>query len=350
METLRFTTGFSMFLAQGRSRPKGAVDSSRSLFSCIFKMLRTEERNPSLSSLGSKARSEIVLSSTAIEQPDAPVLMRKKFILFLSSQIVPSDNFISLRRRAITLYLTVLGRRPSNASVALWPDPSKFNQLGVMIVELGAKKDNTRKGSRVFLQHSQDPNLCLVCAIIAYMRHPNTQDLVNKSASLQSSAPPGSKSRCICHAHNPLFLNSRRGMHGFALAKATCSNIVKLDILDADCRSDPSGRKVSPRDFRSSLYSLCLRSNCIALPIVRHMLAWKQKSCQDNHYLLNASPVGWSEFALGKSESFPSPQDFINLNEIPSTVPLPTGHLDYRTIPSHLSAQGIDEQPTSSSS
>ena len=306
------------------------LDQARQLFFVLFKMAQCPERNPMLSQLANSARFSLVQNGTSVARPDPPVLNMNRLVQYLlDNPVTCQDSWLTIRNRAILLYLLVLGRRPCNASHALALTLRNRVNWGLHISELGAKGDRSRKGSSVFLQSiPSSPNLCPVRAIEMYVNHSTTISIYNL-ISLHGRA---------------LFVQAAPGRtNDHRLSNATCSAIVSTVFRQANVQFDEQGRQVSTRDIRSYVYSLGLRSPLLKEPVLRHLMDWAQSSTADRHYLRGESPLHWPAFVLGL---VPSPGDgFCSLYSPPpdtaSTGALPVPTVSVLVDP-HLINGGLD--------
>jgi hypothetical protein len=282
LSDIRLFVAFLSFTCGDRPRPGPRLDKVNSLFRVIFRILLLDDANPALSSLALTAKQSIVERSTAVPVPPPGQFDCGRFASFLRT-LVPQD-WIGLRNKTLTLYVLILGRRPSNATRALLPQSSFFRPWGVQITELGAKRDRSRQGTHVFVPSCSVPELCFVNSLRAYLAHPKTLAI----------------HRAISSPSPPLFVQASPGQfHNHAIAKSTAGSIIKRLLERADCHLDVTGTVVHPKDIRPAVYSRCIREGSIPLSIVRHMQDWKQESVSDRHYLRGESPCEWPEFVLG---------------------------------------------------
>jgi len=305
-------------LASPSQNCQSHLDQARQLFFVIFKIAQCPDHNPMLSQLATSARVSLAQCTITVGKPDPPVLNMKRLVQYLLDNPTTCHHpWLAIRNRAILLYTLVLGRRPCNASHALALEPRNRVGWGLHVSELGAKGDRSRKGSSVFLQAiPSSPHLCPVKAIENYIGHPTTRQVYNNLPA------PG----------RPLFVQIEPGRSKtHRLSDATCSAVVANTFRQANVHLDELGRRVTPRDIRSYVYSLGLRSPLLKEPVLRHMLDWAQSSTADRHYLRGESPLGWPAFVLGL---IPRPGDgFCSL---------------YTPPPEHSSSQGSLPEHTSS--
>ena len=279
---VRLYVAFLSFACGQRPRPLPRLDQVQSLFRVIFSILQLHDDNPANAPLSRAAKQSIVTQATQIAAPPPGQLDIKQFVSFLRS-FHPTD-WLGLRNKTLALYVLVLGRRPSNASRALWPAPSAICQWGAQITELGSKRDRSRRGSHVFIQLCSDAEVCFVRHLHQYLVHPTTIEIRARVTS----------------ATVPLFLQKFPGLlKNHSLAKATSSVTIRNLMAAAACRTDATGAKVDPRDIRPAVYSLCVREGSVPLPMIRHMQDWTQQSVADRHYLRGESPLNWPDFVLG---------------------------------------------------
>lgn len=324
---IEFCSEFTSSFSANYPRPQQRVDSARDFFSWLFKILEADHLNPSASSLGSTARARIIATSTSVPKEDPPSLNRDKLVSYVMTSSLSSISslpWIDLRNRCILLYCLSLGRRPSNASKAIWPSCGSYiSPNSIKIQELGSKQDRSRVGCSIFLEHASNPSLCIACHLILYMNHPNSIRIHKLASSLASSSP---SPPCKCHNGILLFFSSKRGTHHFTLAKATCSARISEFLVAACCKTDPSTRNpVNPRDIRSFIHSQASRYIQVKECHILHMQGWKQKNVQDVHYLRGASLVGWIDFCLGLKSSISTNMEdrFISLVEAPPSYTSP---------------------------
>lgn len=303
---VRLVLRFQSCEASGRDRPLGRLDLVRDLFRVIFDMIERPDLNPMRSKFASTAKATLVETSTALPKPDPGQLNIPKLVNYLRSHPLRVDQdvgWLALRNRTILLYCLSLGRRPSNASVALLPPTQYVTNWGLKVKELGCKKDRSRVGSSVFIEFSSHPETCLARHLLAYINHPTSKRLAS----------------CLSVPAPRLFLQLGPGAKGdHSITKATCSSVISAEFKQAEVDRDSTGAKVEPRDIRSAVFSRCMFSDSLKSKWVRHMQAWAGKGVQERHYMRGKSPHGWHDFVLCYSDSV-VPGVFVSVTEPPSS-------------------------------
>jgi len=280
-------------ISKNNPRPSTVLKATTGMFNCLDLAYLSKKE------LQSRISSEMIKKRTTL------LPSRKRGNLDLGKcvptlEALPRETWIEIRNRAMLSYPLCTGRRTSNAASAKFPpEENILFPFGILIQELGSKNDAARGGNSMFFPPSKNEKICVMTALHDYIRHPTTLQLV----MAYRLAHQATAKEC------PLFLyHNQQNNKVKAIRSNTIASQVKRVMKDSGTDIDSAGRRVTPRDVRSRVFSRGIREG-IPPGILKQVQAYKSKDIQEARYLEEGCPVGWIDWVLGLSQTCPYDDD-----------------------------------------